>query len=177
MHHHIIDEVPRLYRVIALHNFRRTPGVYFDVMPTELIPRIDAIDRVIHEGGAISPGTVGDVLRPWYMHPAQDDNLIVLHGTRFVEIYTAAHGHIEEFEITPHYVKKNGTMLYKGEAVLVWPRGVFHRIKSSSENGSASINLATHYTGFDIRTNFNIFALDASSGQFHVIREGHLDQQ
>jgi hypothetical protein len=173
----IIDEVPHLYRVIALHNFRRTPGVYFDVMPHQHIPRIDAIDRVIHEGGALSPGPVGDVARPWYMHPAQDDNLIVLQGKRYVDIYTAHHGTIERFEVTPHHVTKNGVMLYQGEAVLVWPRGVFHRIESDADTGSASINLATHYDGFDIKTNFNIYALDDATGRFHVIRKGHLDQK
>jgi hypothetical protein len=109
------------------------------------------------------------------MHPHQDDNLIVLQGVRYVEIYTKAHGRIESFSITPERIEQNNRILFDGPGLLVWPRGVFHRIKSG-ENGSASINLATHYEGIDMRTNFNIYSLDIKTGEFRVIREGHLDQ-
>ncbi|MDP7423310.1 MAG: hypothetical protein QGH40_15675 [bacterium] len=78
----IIDEVPDLDRVIRLIPFRHTKNVAFDIVPMNLLPRISAVDRVIHGSGAISPGLIGDVERPWYMHPYQDDNLTVLHGIR-----------------------------------------------------------------------------------------------
>lgn len=109
------------------------------------------------------------------MHPYQDDNLIVLYGTRYVEIYTKDHGRIERFTVTPQEIIKDGKQIYKGGAMLVWPCRVFHRI-ISGEKGSASLNLAVHYQGFDIRTNFNVYDLDTSTGQFTLIREGHLDQ-
>lgn len=176
MPEYIIEEVPGLYKILALKALRRTPKVYFDVIPEEHIPQIDAVDRVIHETGAISPGKIGEVERPWYMHPAQDDNLIVLQGRRFVDIYTNKHGKIESFEVTPHSVKKNGKIIFEGEAMLVWPRGVFHRIKTCDVEGSASVNLATHYDGFDIKNNFNIYELQEETGKFKVIREGYLDQ-
>jgi len=70
---------------------------------------------------------------------------------------------------------QNGQEVYDGAAILVWPRGVFHRIKSGVE-GSASVNLATHYEGLNMRTNFSIYDLDTETGKFKVIREGHLDQ-
>ena len=171
----IIDEVPGFYKVIALRPFRKTMGVSFDILPKDLIPKIDAIDRVIHKNKAVSPGPVGDVPEPWYMHPHQDDNLMVLQGARYVDIYTRAHGRIESFVITPERLEHNGTILHDGPALLVWPREVFHRIKSG-DNGSASINLATHYEGIDMRINFNIYDLDTETGKFKVIREGHLDQ-
>ena len=171
----IIDEVPGLYRIIALQPMRKTPKVTFDCAPMEFLPRIDAIDRVIHEGNASSPGVVGEVARPWYMHPCQDDNLLVLTGTRQVEIYSQAHGRIENFTVTPQTISKNGQVIYQGGAMLVWPCGVFHRI-CSGETGSASLNFAVHYEGFDLRTNFNIYDLDLVSGKSWVVREGHLDQ-
>lgn len=171
----IIDEVPGLYRIIALQLLRQTPKVTFDCAPMAFLPRIDAIDRVIHAGSAISPGAVGAVERPWYWHPCQDDNLIVLTGTRQVEIYSQAHGRIEHFTVTPQTISKNGRVIHQGGAMLVWPRGVFHRI-GSGEAGSASLNFAVHYPGFDLRTNFNIYDLDPVSGKSWVIREGHLDQ-
>ena len=59
--------------------------------------------------------------------------------------------------------------------MLVWPCNVFHRIRTDSQ-GSASMNLAVHHEGFDIRTNFNVYDLDTTTGEYRVIREGHLDQ-
>ncbi|MBN1345870.1 MAG: hypothetical protein JXQ73_24485 [Phycisphaerae bacterium] len=172
----VLYEVPKLYRIVALDVLRRTPGVSFDNIPPSMFPRIDALDRVIHDGGACSPGKVGDVDRPWYMHPHQDDNLVVLHGIRYVDIYTPAHGKMESFVVRPQRIEKDGEVLVDGPAVLVWPCGVFHRVRSCEVSGSASINFAVHYDGFDIRTNFSVYDLNTETGQYHVIREGHLDQ-
>ena len=171
----IVAEIPGLYKVVALQPFRKTEGVSFDILPNNLVPKIDAVDRVIHKNRAVSPGPVGDIREPWYMHPYQDDNLIVLQGIRHVEIYTKAHGRIESFVVTPERIEHNNKLLHDGSGLLVWPRGVFHRIKSG-DIGSASINLATHYEGLDMQKNFNIYALDIDTGKFRVIREGHLDQ-
>src|SRR5450830_1102978 len=123
----VIHEIPGLYIVIRFTPLRRTEGVSFDLFPIRAMPRIDAIDRVIHGPGAFSPGSVGEVARPWYMHPHQDDHLIVLHGTRHVEIYTPAHGRVERFLAEPERIEMNGELLYDGPAALIWPRGVFHR--------------------------------------------------
>lgn len=172
----IFEEVAGLYRIIPLKVLRRTPGVLFDLVPIDVFPRIDAIDRVIHEPGAISPGPLGEVSRPWYMHADQDDHLIVLHGTRYVDVYTPQHERTERFAITPHRIDKNGQKCYEGAAMLVWPRGVFHRIRSCEKEGSASVNLAVHYPGLDPRANFNVYDLDQETGRCRVIRPGHLDQ-
>jgi len=173
----IVREVPGLYRLIPLRTLRRTRGAFFDLVPRNAFPRIDSIDRVIHEPGTVSPGPVDDVERPWYMHTSQDDNLLVLHGTRYVQIYTPQHGRIEDFIVTSHSVEKSdGVEVFNGPAMLVWPRGVFHRIRSCPREGSASVNFAVHYDGFDIRTNFHIYDLDVETGEYRVIREGHLDQ-
>ncbi len=171
-----VREVPGLYRIVPLRVLRRTPGVCFDVAPMEAFPRIDALDRVIHEGGAVSPGPVDGVARPWYMHPGQDDNLIVLHGVRYVDIYTPAHGKVESFVVEPQRVLQGDDVVFDGPAMLVWPRGVFHRIRSSETLGSASLNFAVHYDDFDLTTNFNIYELCPETGRHRVIREGHLDQ-
>ena len=52
---------------------------------------------------------------------------------------------------------------------------VFHRIRSGDQ-GSASVNLATHYEGWNVRNNFDVFSLDPETGEFRVIREGWMDQ-
>lgn len=169
-----IQEVPGFYKIIPLIKFRHTPGVFFDNVPMEFLPRIHAMDRVLHEKAAVSPGPVGDISRPWYMHPYQDDNLIVLYGTREVDIYHKQHGMLS-FVVTPNQIRKEGEIVYDGPAMLVWPRCVFHRIVSGEE-GSASLNFAVHHEGMDMKENFNIYHLDTDTGEFSVLRYGFMDQ-
>ena len=170
----IFKEVQDFYRIIPLQMLRRTPGVFFDNVPMACLPRIDAIDRVLHEKSAVSPGPVGEVARPWYMHPHQADNLMVLFGTRQVDIYVEENG-LLSFTVTANRIMQGETVLLAEPAMLVWPCKVFHRIVSGPE-GSASLNFAVHYDGFDLRTNFNIYDLDLATGAYRVIREGFRDQ-
>lgn len=172
---YIIEEVPGLYQIFKLKEFRKTPSVTFDILVKSLIPKVDALDRVIHDGPAVSPGPVGDVERPWYMHPYQKDNLFVLDGVRNVELYTPEHGKVEKFVVTPDYIEHNGVRVVEGGGILIWPTYVFHRVVSG-ENGSRSINLATHEPDIDMRTNFNIYDLNTETGEYKVIREGWKDQ-
>lgn len=171
----LIDEIPNLYKIYSLDIFRKTPGVLFDAFPLEIISRIDSIDRVLHQRSALSPGSVDGVERPWYMHPYQDDHLLVLSGTRFIELYSPEHGKVERFKFTPRSIYKNDKLLYDGGAILMWPHSVFHRI-ASGEEGSASINFASHCSDFDYDTNFNIYSLNINTGEYRVIREGSKDQ-
>ena len=173
----IFKEVKGLYKIIPLRQFRKTVGVSFDIIPMEIFPRIDGLDRVLHKGGAISPGSVGKIKRPWYMHPYQEDYLLVLQGTRYTEIYAPEHGNIERFEISPNCIKHNKKTIYRGPAILSWPCNVFHRIRSSSKEGSASVNIAVRHKRFNLRTNFSIYDVDLKNGNYNVIREGHLDQE
>ncbi|TCQ03288.1 hypothetical protein, partial [Serpentinicella alkaliphila] len=159
----IIEEVANFYRIIKLKPFRKTQGVVFDLFPIDALSKISSIDRVIHQDNAISPSSVGSVERPWYMHPFQADNLIVLHGKRHVELFTKEHGKVESFTVYPDKIYKNGELLFEGGNVLVWPCNVFHRIQSGEE-GSASLNFAIHSDGYDIRTNFNIYDLNTETG-------------
>lgn len=169
------ETISGLYNIIRLKPFRRTEGVRFDVLIRSDVPKVDAVDRVIHIRGAVSPGAIDDIERPWYMHTHQDDNLLVLSGYRLVDLYTPSHGKIEQFEVTPDSISRNGEILIDEPAILVWPRFVFHRVRSG-ENGSISVNLATHYDGFNLRDNFNVYDLNPDTGAFRVIREGYLDQ-
>lgn len=173
---YIIKEVENFYKVIKLKEFRKTEGVTFDIMIDSMIPKIHAIDRVLHDKGAVSPGKVGSVEEAWYMHPHQEDNLFVLHGVRHVELYQRDHGKVEKFTITPDYIEHNGEKILEGGGLITWTTDVFHRI-TSGEEGSASINLATHLEGFDIDTNFNIYDLDVETGEYELLREGHEDQE
>ena len=164
-----------MYRLIPLRSLRKTIGVIFDEIVPSDIPQIHGIDRVIHEPNGISPGPCEGIKRPWYMHPAQDDNLIVLQGERFVDIYCPESKTKASFIITPDKVYKNNQLYCNQPAMIVWPAGIFHRIISGSQ-GSISVNLATRNPGFRMENNFNIYDLNTETGEYKVIRNGSLDQ-
>jgi|TARA_B110000285_G_C15140069_1_gene630117 hypothetical protein len=168
-----------LYRLFPMRILRRTSGVKFDEMVPSDIPIIHGIDRVIHGPNSISPGPVEDstvpVKRPWYMHSGQDDNLMVLQGTRYVDIFNPNTKEKASFIISPEKVYKNDKLYYDGPAMVVWPAGIFHRIISGDE-GSISINFATRTNKFDINDNFNIYDLNLYTGEPRVIKHGDEDQ-
>ena len=164
--------ISNLFQIKPLRLLRQTEGVEFHVVP---LVGESSIDRVIHDPGAHSPGAVGSVKRPWYCHPNQEDNILVLHGRRWVELYTKEDG-IYEFEVTAEQIFLNGELICDEPALLSWPTDVFHRVRSCEKEGSHSVNFAVHKPGFNINTNFNIYDLDTDTGKFEVIREGHLDQ-
>ena len=103
-----IKEIEGLYSIVLLDVFRETSGVKFDIFPTKFIDNIASMDRVIHESFAISPGSILGVERPWYMHPHQSDNLVVLHGERHIDLYTKKHGKIESFIVTSDKIIRMG---------------------------------------------------------------------
>jgi hypothetical protein len=167
------------YRLIPLRILRRTAGVKFDEMVPSDIPKIHGIDRVIHGPNSISPGPVEDATpptkRPWYMHPGQDDNLMVLQGTRYVDIFDPVTKVKSSFVITPEKVYKNDKLYYDGPAMIVWPAGIFHRIISGDE-GSISINFSTRTNKFNLDDNFNIYNLNTYTGNYTLLKEGVDDQ-
>ncbi len=171
----IIKEIDGLFKVIHLNRFRETKGVRFDIFPVEFMGKFSGIDRVIHDSFAVSPGAIGNVERPWYMHPHQGDNLVVLYGQRHVDLYNKAHGKIEKFIVTPDEIYQNGELVCKVPAMLIWPPNVFHRVESK-ELGSASLNFAYREDGFNVKDNFDIFSLNTDNGEHKVIREGYKDQ-
>jgi len=162
-----------IFTIVPANLYRTTKDVDFHFIP--IVPNMKSIDRVKHGINAISPGSVGDVKNPWYMHPHQMDNLIVFYGTRYVELYTKERG-LVQLEVTPEKIMQNGKVLYEGPALLFWDTYVFHRINSGSE-GSMSVNFAQRTNDFDIKNNFNIYDLNLETGEYSVIREGHIDQK
>ena len=170
-----IDIVPGVAFMIPLKELRQTPGVLFHDLPEDLVKEVSAIDRVEHGIAAYSPVAVDKPeMRAWYMHPHQEDNLLVLQGARHIELYTVDHKKVEHFEATPHYIKLDGKTVAEGPTLLGWGTFVFHRVRSP--NGSVSMNFARHFEGFNIDDNFNIYTLDTETGKYDVIREGKLDQ-
>ena len=115
-----------MYRLAPLRTLRNTMNVKFHEMVPSDIPKIHGIDRVIHEPYASSPGPVDDcpnpVKRPWYMHPGQDDNLLVLQGTRYVDIFDPKTKDKASFIISPEKVYKNDTIYPSLEIIKLIPQ-------------------------------------------------------
>ena len=170
-----VKEVDGLFYIVKLDIFRETEGVRFDIVPNEFLKQVSGIDRVIHNSNAVSPGSIGDVDRPWYMHTSQGDNLIVLHGERHVDLYNKEHGKVEHFIVTKDKIYQNGELVCEDPSILAWPAHVFHRVESK-KSGSASLNFAIRNESFDVKDNFSIYDLNTNTGEYKVIREGHKDQ-
>tara|TARA_B110000858_G_C17799599_1_gene474519 strand:- start:1536 stop:2096 length:561 start_codon:yes stop_codon:yes gene_type:complete len=168
-----------MYRLIPLRILRRTQGVKFDEMVPSDIPKIHGIDRVIHGPNSVSPGPITDspvpIKRPWYMHYGQDDNLLVLQGTRYIDIFDSKKLIKASFIVTPDKVYKNDKLYYNGPAMVVWPAGIFHRI-ISGEEGSISVNFSTRTSKFSLTDNFNIYNLCTETGDYTLLKDGSDDQ-
>ena len=176
LHHEdesIVEKIEGLFHVIPFSLLRKTPNVDFHALP--FMDRCTGMDRVIHGKGAQSPGPVGEVSSPWYMHPNQEDNLFTMAGTRVVELYHPDHGKIEKFEISSDKITWNGKTILDEPGYLGWPVGVFHR--NSSPQGSSSLNMAIRFPNFNIDYEFNIYDINPENKTHSVIREGHLDQK
>ena len=168
-----------MYRIIPLRILRRTQGVKFDEMVPSDIPKISGIDRVIHGPNSISPGPLEDAVvpikRPWYMHDGQDDNLLVLQGTRYIDIFCRKSMTKASFIVSPDRIYKNDKLYFDGPAMVVWPAGIFHRI-ISGEEGSISVNFSTRTDKFNIKNNFNIYNLCTTTGEYQLLKDGSKDQ-
>lgn len=169
------EEIKGLCKIINLNKLRRTEGVQFDTLPNEFLTTRCVLDRVVHTSNAISPGAIDEVKRPWYMHPYQSDNILVLQGERHIDLYSKEHGKVEHFVVTKDHIFMNDELICDIPSILTWPPYVFHRVESKKQ-GSASINIAKRMEGFNINKNFSIYDLNLNSGEYKVIREGHRDQ-
>lgn len=163
------------FEVQKLKTFRSTPGVSFDLYPSSEIQNINSIDRVIHKKEASSPCKIGNVLKPWYMHPNQEDHLMVLYGERSVDLFDPKTKQFVNLIVSPDKIFLNGKMLYDNACILVIKRGIFHRV-TSGKSGSSSINFAKHFENFDLNSNFHIYDLNLETCEFTIIREGFKDQ-
>lgn len=163
-----------LFHVIPFELLRHTDNVDFHSIP--YLDQINSMDRVIHSPWAISPWKVWEVSEWWYMHPAQEDNLITTSGNRIVELYHPKFSDwkIERFELSDKFIKHNWKIICDWPWILGWPTWIYHRNKSPE--GSASLNLWIRFEGFDIDTEFNIYDINQKTWEIKMIRKGSMDQ-
>ena len=165
--------IENLCFILPLKTLRSTPKVNFFAVEG-VVDDLSGIDLVMHEAGGKSPLIAGDDSWYWYMHTDQEDKLVVHQGRRLVQLYSAKHGKVENFEVTADAIYHNSEKVYAGAAMLGWPPYVFHRVHSPE--GSLSTNYASRLAGFDIDTNFNIYNLNTETSEYATARLGALDQ-
>lgn len=159
---------------IPLSKLRETPKAKFFYVPDLIEEGISSIQRVSHEPGALSPSIEGEEQdQLWYMHPHQEDNMMVMAGERIVHLYTKEHGE-QVFEASANKLTHNGKVLIDEAYVFGWYTNVFHR--PNSPKGSEAIFMTHHTQGFNFDTEFNIYSLNIETSEYSVAREGHLDQ-
>ena len=168
----ISKKVEWLYHIIPLKQLRHTDSVDFEVM--SFFEEFNGVDIVKHWEWAKSPWSINDKWDYWYMHPAQEDNLITLSWNRYVELYNKEHWKIERFEISHERIKLNWEILHEWPAILGWPVWGFHR--NYSPEGSVSMNFAVRWSEFNLDTEFNIYDLDIETWDYKVARVWKLDQ-
>lgn len=160
--------------IIPLAKLRETPKVQFHFVPYLVEEGIATIQRVKHEPGAMSPSIEGDeTVQPWYMHPHQEDNAMILGGERIIDLYTPEQG-LKRFEATPDRLTHEGKVLIDVPYLFGWYPNVFHR--PNSPQGSMSIFITRHFDGFDFNTEFSIYELNTETGDHRVLRVGREDQ-
>jgi hypothetical protein len=164
-----------MYRILPLRILQRTNGVQLDEVVPSDIPKMNGIDRMIHGPNSLSPGSIKNCKRPWYMHKYQDDHLLVVQGTRYVDIYCPETRVKSMFIITPNKIYKNHKLYVDSPAIIVWPAGIFHRMISGKE-GSISINFATRKPEYDIRDSLNMYHLDTTTGEYFLLKRDSIDQ-
>ena len=59
------------------------------------------------------------------MHRGQDDNLMVLQGSRYIDIFDPSTKEKASFVVTPDKVYKNDKLYVDGPCMVVWPREFF----------------------------------------------------
>ncbi|KAH3761347.1 hypothetical protein Pelo_6746 [Pelomyxa schiedti] len=167
---------PTYWRVIPLRLFRKKDDVEFRGLPMTEFSHIDGVDHVEHGANAKSPGMVNGV-DGWYYHPCQEDNLLVCRGIRTsILMHASQPGVVEVFEVGRSYIKRNGEIICSEPAVLQWAPRTWHKVNTTSAEGSTSINFAVRHPGFDLHTEFNIYDLDTSTMTHKLLREGREDQ-
>lgn len=168
----IVLSKPWVWYIIPIKKLRETTKVEFDSFP--LFREINGIDIVKHWPGAHSPSLPDWDYDVWYMHKGQEDNLITLHGNRFVELYDPINKIVEQFEISHEKIKLNWKLIHDWPAILWWNIGIFHR--NHSPEWSISQNFAVRDDKFNLDTEFNIYKLNPCSWEYSVARIWKEDQ-
>lgn len=131
-----------MFELISFQRFRDTPSVqFFDIT----VKDSNARDLVFHDGPATSPNNSAEGAWRFYLHPNQEDNLLVVSGGRTFYLVNFA------WEYPFHEVR-----LDANRHILRLPPGTFHR-SVSDPNGSLVINQAVRAQQATVESEFRVY--------------------
>lgn len=89
---------------------------------------------------SIIPGSINNVMRPWYMHTMYSLCTRVTFGKKFVDTYDVSTKDFNRFIMTPDKVYKNDELISDEPSVLVISPGLLHRFVIGNK-GVSTLNV------------------------------------
>lgn len=162
-----------MFTLIPLKNVQRAPSFRIDNLIVQNGMNITGIFREIH--GPQSKSSIGseNITKKmfktlynkneevWYQNRFEKNNLMVLNGSRNVDLYCPRSYKKENLIINEDNIYRNGKLYYGSPAIISWSGDLFHKTESS-ENGSFSLNIIENNYVVEEITQFTETKGDAS---------------
>jgi len=126
-----------MYKLIPFNNISKSINYAFKSINIDSKSMLQIIRQEAH---VVTPPSKTYNTRPWSMHTNQIDKLIILHGSREVELYCRKSKLKEKLTLTTFGVFKNGYMEKENPCMLIIPNGTYHRF-INGPYGSTVINI------------------------------------
>ena len=141
-----------MFKLIPLKNVQRASSFRIDNLIVQNGMNITGIFREIH--GPKTKSSIGSENitkkmfniqhnkneEAWYQNRFEKNNLMVLNGSRNVDLYCPRTDKKENLIINEDNIYRNGKLYYGCPAIISWSGDLFHKTESS-ENGSFSLNI------------------------------------
>ena len=132
-----------MFKLIPLSQVLRSSSFRIDNALIEQGIQISGIYREIHGANVSSHIGTDSYLKKlddnWYSNCYERNNLLVLNGSRTVNLFCKYTNQEMTFTITPDNIYKNNKLYYGSPGIISWYGDIYHKTKSGNE-GSISIN-------------------------------------
>lgn len=140
-----------MFRLIPLRSVTRNSNIKVDTL-TKHIPNNSGIHREILSPNTISPVGSENITKDfndtfilgksvrWYANDYEKNNLLVLSGSRELELYCDVKKKKETLVINEDNIYRNGKLYYGSPAMISWYGCIYHRT-TSGKDGCLSINI------------------------------------
>ena len=143
-----------MFRLLPLGSLKRLTNYKVDNVLQQDIPKITGMYRETHGPNVMTPIGTEDVFREfhdmngvdnvagskcWYANDFERNNLMVLNGSRTIELYCYNRNRREVLTVNEDNIYRNGKLYYGSPAIISWNGSIYHRTISGFK-GCVSIN-------------------------------------
>tara|TARA_Y100000389_G_scaffold194699_1_gene225065 strand:- start:2827 stop:3345 length:519 start_codon:yes stop_codon:yes gene_type:complete len=154
-----------MFRLLQLGSLKRLTNYKVDNVIHQDIAKITGIYRETHGSNVMSPIGTEYVFKEfhmnctdndegskcWYANDFERNNLMVLSGSRTIELYCYVRKTREILTINEDNIYRNGKLYYGSPAMISWDGSIYHRTISGFK-GCVSINFTQDsYTVSEIK--------------------------